>query len=107
MKGTKPTVVRLQFEPQANDAASSHKTRRPVSDIKHPAGRKVSLARWRPQNFWGGSSLYTRRDGPQAPVAQLDRAAGFEPVGRGFESLRAHQIIKDLAINSQSKQPIW
>ena len=25
-----------------------------------------------------------------APVAQLDRAAGFEPVGRGFESLRAH-----------------
>ena len=29
---------------------------------------------------------------PCAPVAQLDRAAGFEPVGRGFESLRAHQI---------------
>src|SRR5580658_6702533 len=27
-----------------------------------------------------------------APVAQLDRAAGFEPVGREFESLRAHQI---------------
>jgi hypothetical protein len=26
-----------------------------------------------------------------APVAQLDRAAGFEPVGREFESLRAHQ----------------
>lgn len=26
----------------------------------------------------------------RAPVAQLDRAAGFEPVGRGFESLRAH-----------------
>ena len=26
-----------------------------------------------------------------APVAQLDRATGFEPVGRGFESLRAHQ----------------
>ena len=25
-----------------------------------------------------------------APVAQLDRAAGFEPVGREFESLRAH-----------------
>ena len=28
-----------------------------------------------------------------APVAQLDRATGFEPVGRGFESLRAHQIL--------------
>src|SRR5262249_1166950 len=25
----------------------------------------------------------------RAPVAQLDRAAGFEPVGRGFKSLRA------------------
>jgi hypothetical protein len=26
-----------------------------------------------------------------APVAQLDRATGFEPVGRRFESCRAHQ----------------
>ena len=26
-----------------------------------------------------------------APVAQLDRAPGFEPVGRGFKSLRARQ----------------
>src|SRR4051812_44992892 len=34
------------------------------------------------------STLVTRRS---APVAQLDRAAGFEPVGRGFKSLRAHQ----------------
>jgi hypothetical protein len=25
-----------------------------------------------------------------APVAQLDRATGYEPVGRAFESLRAH-----------------
>ena len=31
--------------------------------------------------------------GTCAPVAQLDRAAGFEPVGRGFDSLRAHQSI--------------
>src|SRR5688572_25371752 len=29
--------------------------------------------------------------GSAAPVAQLDRAPGFEPVGRGFKSLRAHQ----------------
>jgi hypothetical protein len=28
----------------------------------------------------------------RAPVAQLDRAAGFEPVGRGFDSLRAHHF---------------
>ena len=25
------------------------------------------------------------------PVAQLDRVTGYEPVGRGFESLLAHQ----------------
>ena len=28
-----------------------------------------------------------------APVAQLDRVTGYEPVGRGFESLLAHQRI--------------
>ena len=28
-----------------------------------------------------------------APVAQLDRASGYEPEGRGFESLRAHHKI--------------
>ena len=26
------------------------------------------------------------------PVAQLDRVTGYEPVGRGFESLQARQI---------------
>ncbi len=29
--------------------------------------------------------------GCYALVAQLDRVTGYEPVGRGFESLRAHQ----------------
>ena len=29
--------------------------------------------------------------GPAAPVAQLDRAPGYEPGGREFESLRARQ----------------
>src|SRR5204862_7286859 len=33
-----------------------------------------------------------RYPGPFAPVAQMDRATGFEPVGRGFDSLRARQI---------------
>ena len=28
-----------------------------------------------------------------APVAQLDRVSGYEPEGRAFESLRAHQEI--------------
>src|SRR5690242_7052855 len=32
--------------------------------------------------------------GPRAPVAQLDRATGFEPVGRGFDSLRARQFVR-------------
>ena len=27
-----------------------------------------------------------------APVAQLDRVTGYEPVGRGFESLPAHHV---------------
>ena len=30
----------------------------------------------------------------QAPVAQLDRVPGYEPGGREFESLRAHQMRK-------------
>ena len=31
-----------------------------------------------------------------APVAQLDRAPGFEPVGRGFKSLQAHHFFPDI-----------
>jgi hypothetical protein len=31
-----------------------------------------------------------------APVAQLDRASGFEPAGRRFNSCRAHQIKQPL-----------
>jgi hypothetical protein len=38
-----------------------------------------------------GSRTRARYNVFGAPVAQLDRAAGFEPVGRGFKSLRAHQ----------------
>ena len=29
-----------------------------------------------------------------ASLAQLDRASGFEPEGRGFESLRARVIVR-------------
>ena len=32
----------------------------------------------------------------QAPVAQLDRVFGYEPKGRGFESLPAYQQKKSL-----------
>src|SRR2546427_6275681 len=34
---------------------------------------------------------------PRAPVAQLDRASGFEPAGRRFKSCRAHQFFNGLA----------
>ena len=29
----------------------------------------------------------------RAPLAQLDRASGYEPEGREFESLRAHHFL--------------
>ncbi len=36
-----------------------------------------------------------------APLAQLDRASGYEPEGREFESLRAHHpfLISKLPLN--------
>jgi hypothetical protein len=39
---------------------------------------------------------------PYAPVAQLDRAPGYEPGGREFESLRAHHIS---SVYARSKFP--
>jgi hypothetical protein len=39
-----------------------------------------------------------------APVAQMDRAAGFEPVGRGFDSLRAHQSPRQLSNNKTGRR---
>ena len=40
-----------------------------------------------------------------APVAQLDRASGYEPEGRVFESLRAHQINQQFTGNSPKNSP--
>jgi hypothetical protein len=34
-----------------------------------------------------------------APVAQLDRASGFEPAGRRFNSCRAHQSSRDVPLS--------
>jgi hypothetical protein len=39
-----------------------------------------------------------------APVAQLDRASGFEPEGRGFESLPARQRIRTVACYGASER---
>ena len=44
-----------------------------------------------------------------APVAQLDRVTGYEPVGRGFESLLAHQsflILTNLILTKENPQDI-
>ena len=35
--------------------------------------------------------LYLSAKASDAPVAQLDRVTGYEPVGQGFESLPAYQ----------------
>ena len=48
-----------------------------VKDIKFTSRRALGAC----YDFWSEC----------APVAQLDRATGFEPVGRRFESCRAHQ----------------
>ena len=39
---------------------------------------------------------YNERAASRAPLAQLDRASGYEPEGREFESLRARHRIRDL-----------
>ena len=41
-------------------------------------------------NTWNAKLGYNATN--TAPVAQLDRVGGFEPLGRGFESLRVHQF---------------
>ena len=39
-----------------------------------------------------------------APVAQLDRASGFEPEGREFESLRAHHYTGNVLGNIENSR---
>ena len=42
-----------------------------------------------------------------APVAQLDRGTGYEPVGRGFESLLAHQSFLILTKENPQDIKMW
>jgi hypothetical protein len=52
-----------------------------------------------------GKLLPSHADG--APVAQLDRASGYEPEGREFESPRAHHLLPCFSsIFSVAKPPI-
>ena len=43
-------------------------------------------------NGFRSATLVIIRFESKAPVAQLDRASGYEPEGREFESLRAHHL---------------
>ena len=50
--------------------------------------------------FWPKQDQHGRISGDGAPVAQLDRASGYEPEGREFESLRAHHFFTLLFKNT-------
>ena len=77
----------------------------PLVNTARPQGRGAgdpSVVQWYDHGPWNGQGehwfFWRRHDGRHkllktrcAPVAQMDRAAGFEPVGRGFKSLRARQ----------------
>ena len=74
--------------------------RRNDKRLKRPAGSETI----RRMQIGGRLSLASRRvDGRRAgviiflhcaPVAQLDRASGYEPEGREFESPRAHHFFE-------------
>ena len=43
---------------------------------------------------------------PFAPLAQLDRASGYEPGGRKFESCRAHQPLRGKTVSPRQQQTV-
>ena len=73
------------------------RTKRPKTTWPNEAGgNNRNLAAAQGSHFGDrGAKLL---NGLCAPVAQMDRAADFESVGRGFESLRARQSIQQLRI---------
>jgi plasmid stabilization system protein ParE len=71
----RPDTEPLQVIPSSMDVATLNKSSKTVSES------------WRVQER--DADGY---NGPCAPVAQLDRASGFEPEGREFESLRARHF---------------
>src|SRR5690606_11756033 len=73
LPGPRPCLLRLPLRPRDPDQPGLMSATR-ARDMA-PAGVTQCVAGHR-----------------HAPVAQLDRVPGFEPGGRGFESLRARQI---------------
>ena len=59
---------------------------------KNPKNFKKPLAL--PGKLWYTSvAVRGKRPTQYAAVAQLDRVTGYEPVGRGFESLQPYQLV--------------
>ena len=50
--------------------------------------------------------MITKLSERHAPLAQLDRASGYGPEGRGFESLTAYQVVlpKDAAPENTARK---
>ena len=77
-----------------------HETRTHVAVEK--SGHSMLDFALHPARNGGPPDFYTRRitrclsyNCRHAPIAQLDRVTGFEPVGRGFESLSAQLLTQD------------
>ena len=62
-----------------------------ASDFDRPH-RKTKKMNEDHKKMLDGHGGFAYVGGCRALVAQLDRATGYEPVGREFESLRAHHI---------------
>ena len=55
------------------------------------AGKKFEIMRKFLLHFVEQCDIITKLSLRHAPLAQLDRASGYGPEGRGFESLTAYQ----------------
>ena len=73
-------------------AARPGSTGKTLDEVRRQAGLAVSQAFPATGNFRYNSSATSPAKHEIAPLAQLDRASGYEPEGREFESLRAHHL---------------
>ena len=82
-------------------ARSSNCKRRARIIVPHSRPRIGQRLGRCPTDLWGVFVIMTE---PQhrAPLAQLDRASGYEPEGREFESLRAHHISRSCSLSTFS-----
>jgi hypothetical protein len=75
---------------------SSKRSRDSISERnrRRPDSRKLPIVPAGDHDLWDNILAIIQKDFhppfKSAPLAQLDRASGYEPEGREFESLRAH-----------------